>query len=301
MKAKVLVALCLCAALLAACGEEGGAGGSDGSGSNSGDSTASDFQESFEGAKAYPVFISSELVVGENRFLVGLLDDNDAPIGDPGISVSIAFYDLQGGQARRTERSELDFIPIEPGSRGVYVTHPTFDRPGQWGAEVSIKGQGIDESLKGSFEVRESSTTPPLGGRAPSSDTPTADDVSDLSEISSDPKPDPRFYEKSVAEALEDGDPFVLAFATPKFCQTAACGPALDVVRGVSKDYQKMTFIHVEPYKNLNDIGNVVASVQEWGLPSEPYIFAVDSKGKVRAKFEGVVGADELRSSLDSL
>ena len=296
MMGRSLVALFLCAALLAACGEEGDGGGR----SSSGDSSASDFQQSFEGAEAYPVFISSEVVVGKNRFLVGLLDDNDAPIGDPGISVSIAFFDLQGGEATLHDRAKLDFIPIEPGSRGVYVAHPTFDRAGKWGAEVSIKGPGIDERLRGSFDVRETSTTPPLGSEAPSSDTPTADDVSDLSEISTDPKPDPRFYEKSVAEALKDGDPFVLAFATPKFCQTAACGPALDVVKSVSKDYPRVTFIHVEPYKNLNDIGNVVPSVQEWGLPSEPFIFAVDSEGKVRAKFEGVVGADELRSALDS-
>jgi hypothetical protein len=297
MKRQVFVALCLCGALVAACGE--GDGGADPGGS--GGSSATEFQQSFEGAEAYPVFISSELVVGENRFLVGLLDDNDAPIGDPEINVSIAFYDLQGGEARETERSELDFIPIEPGSRGVYVTHPTFDRPGTWGAEVSIEGPGIDESLKGSFDVKESGTTPALGAPAPASDTPTSADVDDLSKISTDPKPDPRFYQKSVAEALEEGDPFVLAFATPKFCQTAACGPALDVVKGVSHDYPKVTFIHVEPYKNLDEIGNVVPSVEDWGLPSEPFIFVVDSKGKVAAKFEGVVGDDELRKALGSL
>jgi hypothetical protein len=295
MMGRTFAALCLIAALLGACGD-----GNDG-GERPAGSGGPDFRDSFEGAEAYPVFISSEVVVGENRFLVGLLDDNDAPIGDRKIDVSIAFFDLSGESARETERAEMDFISLEPGSRGVYVTHPTFDHPGTWGAEVTIDGRGIDEELKGSFEVKESSTTPPLGSPAPPSDTPTSDDVGDLAEISTDPKPDPRFYEKSVAEALKDGDPFVLVFATPKFCQTAACGPALDVVKGVSEDFERVTFIHVEPYKNLDDIGNPVASVLEWGLPSEPYIFVVDDNGEVAAKFEGVVGAGELRAALDDL
>jgi hypothetical protein len=296
VKMKILALVVLCVALVAACGEDDG--GADPSAP--GGSSASEFQQSFEGAKAYPVFISSELVVGENRFLVGLLDENDAPIGDPSIDVAITFYDLVAGEPKETEHTELDFIPMDR-SRGVYVTHPTFDRAGTWGAAVSIQGSGIDEELKGNFEVRESGTTPAIGAPAPASDTPTSADVDDLSEISTDPKPDPRFYEKSVTEALDDGDPFVLAFATPKFCQTAACGPALDVVQGVAKDYPKVTFIHVEPYKNLDEIGNVVPSVQEWGLPSEPYIFVVDSKGNVAAKFEGIVGDKELRTALDSL
>jgi hypothetical protein len=295
MKRKAFAGLCLTAALLGACGQ------SDDRATKASGPGESGFRDSFEGAEAYPVFISSEVVVGENRFLVGLLDDNDAPIGDRQIDVSIAFYDLRGESARETERAEMDFISLEPGSRGVYVTHPTFDHPGTWGAEVTIDGRGIDEELKGSFEVKESSTTPALGTPAPSSDTPTSDDVGDLAEISTDPDPDPRFYEKSVAEALKDGDPFVLVFATPKFCQTAACGPALDVVKGVSEDFQKVTFIHVEPYENLDDIGNPVASVLEWGLPSEPYIFVVDARGEVAAKFEGVVSAGELRTALDDI
>jgi hypothetical protein len=259
------------------------------------------FNTPYKDAKAFPVFISSEIVVGENRFLVGLLDENDAPIGVPAIDVRISFFDLREGSAEPTSQKDMGFIWTIPGERGVYVTNAAFDHPGEWGAEVSIEGKGIDERLRGSFLVKKNPSTPGIGDAAPSVDTPTSGDVGDLSEISTDTHPDPRFYRLSVKEALDAGKPFVLTFATPKFCQTAVCGPTLDVVKGVARDFPRMTFIHVEPYQDLNNIGEVVPAVVEWGLESEPWVFVVDGEGVVRAKFEGVLGPGELRRALRTL
>ena len=94
-----------------------------------------DATESFEqpptDAAAYPVFVSSELAVGENRFLVGLLDDNDAPIGDPSIEVSVAFYDLQRSATEPVDETRMDFLESIPGERGLYVTEATFDQAGE--------------------------------------------------------------------------------------------------------------------------------------------------------------------------
>jgi hypothetical protein len=42
-----------------------------------------------------------------------------------------------------------------------------------------------------------------------------------------------------------------------------------------------------------------VPATVEWGLPTEPYIFVVDSAGRVTAKFEGVASDDELRAAAD--
>ena len=39
----------------------------------------------------------------------------------------------------------------------------------------------------------------------------------------------------------------------------------------------------------------------EWGLPTEPWVFVVDAKGKVAAKFEGMAYPDELTAALDAL
>lgn len=258
--------------------------------------SASRFGGAFADAEAYPVFASSEVVVGENRFLVGLLDSNDAPIGSAAIDMHIEFYDLAASETEPVFGTDMEFIETIPGARGLYMTMAEFDSAGRWGAEVSITGDGFDETVNAAFDVTAQGTTPPLGAKAPPSDTLTGDDVKDLSEISTDEHPDPDFYRLSVKEALAADQPFVLTFATPKFCQSAVCAPTLNIVKRAAKDVRGVNFIHVEPYDNLDDPANLepVKAVREWGLPSEPWVFVVDAKGRVVAKFEGTVTEKEL-------
>ena len=254
-------------------------------------------------ADAYPVLVSSEIVVGENRFLVGVLNGEDAPIGSPDIEVAADFFLLEESSTDPVTSADFEFIETVTGERGLYVSYVAFDEPGRWGAEVAISGDGIDERVKVAFDVLESGKTPEIGARAPSLDTPTADDVKKLSEITTDAHPDRDFYELSIADALEAGRPFVVVFATPKFCTSAVCGPTLDIVKEVSPAFPKINFLHVEVYTNLDDPSDlkVVPAVNKWGLPTEPWVFVVDARGRVAAKYEGTVGATELEAELESL
>jgi hypothetical protein len=291
-----ILILCLVAVVGAACGSDGGApqpGASDGS----------RFGGAFADAKAYPVFASSEVVVGENRFLVGLLDTNDAPIGSAGITMHIAFYDLAESETEAVFESDMEFIETIPGERGLYKTTATFDSAGRWGAEVSVAGDGLDETVNAAFDVAESGTTPAIGDPAPPSDSLTADDVAELSEITTDPEPDATLYELSIEDALKQRKPFVVVFSTPKFCTSQVCGPTLNIVKSVAADLPKVRFIHVEVYKNLDDPSNLlpVPAVSEWGLPSEPWVFVVDARGLVAAKYEGTVTGGELAEALETL
>lgn len=282
--------------LLAACG-------GDGAGPAPGASDGSRFGGPFADAKAYPVFASSEVVVGENRFLVGLLDENDAPIGSDDISMHIAFYDLAESETEPVFERDMEFIETIPGERGLYKTTAEFDAAGQWGAEVSVTGDSLDETVNAAFDVASRPTTPAIGERVPPSDTLTADDADKLTEITTDPDPEPAFYEVSIEDAVKAGEPFVVVFSTPKFCTSQVCGPTLDIVKSVADDSSGVRFIHVEVYKNLDDPGNLlpVDAVTEWKLPSEPWVFVVDAKGKLAAKFEGTVTAQELTDSLKAL
>ena len=265
--------------------------------------TGSEFGGAFADAEAYPVFASSEVVVGENRFLAGLLDSNDAPIGSADIAMHITFYALDESETEPVFDTAMRFIETIPGERGLYVTNATFDSAGRWGAEVTVTGDGLDETVKAEFDVAGSGTTPVIGAPAPASDTPTADDVNKLSAISTDPHPDPEFYELSVKDAIAAKDPFVLVFSTPKFCTSQVCGPTLNIVKKASRDFPNVNFIHVEVYTNLDDPANLkpVRAVREWGLPSEPWVFVVDAKGLVAAKYEGTVTATELDEALSAL
>lgn len=288
----------LAALLVASC-----SGGTEEPNDETTDASPEEFSESFGDAEVYPVFVSSELTVGSNRFIIGLLDGQDAPVNNPDIDVTVDFYDLKEPEARPSGSADFNYVESVPGKRGVYVSTVEFDAPGEWGAEVHLSGGGVDESLRGSFDVKKDSSTPSLGEAVPPSDTLTAADAKNLAEISTDTKPNPAFYKLSIAEAVKAKRPFVVAFATPKFCASATCGPTLDIVKGVADEFPAVNFLHVEPYDNLDkpDQLKPIPAVGEWGLPSEPWVFVVDADGKLLAKYEGVISPDELREELSSL
>ena len=282
-------------ALLAAC-----AGGS--STEPSGSSEGS-FSGDFSDVEAYPVFVSSEIVVGRNRFLVGLLSgENDAPIASPRIDMSISFYNLARSATTPDSTKKMDFVWTQKPRTGLYVEEVAFDTAGRWGAEVKVNGEGIHETVRAGFDVAEEASTPAVGERPPPVDTPTAGDVRRLSAISTDSNPNPRFYRVSIAEALRSGRPSVIVFATPKFCESATCAPTLDIVKRISRGFPDMNFIHVEPYElPIDNERKVVPAARAWGLPTEPWVFVVDSKGRMAAKFEGIVGAPELERALKKI
>lgn len=108
---------------------------------------------------------------------------------------------------------------------------------------------------------------------------------------------------RSIAQALEPGQkPLVAAFATPALCTSATCGPELDAVLQLAKTYgEQANFIHVEIYQYPFDGSKVAAAVDEWHLPSDPWIFMIDRTGVVRDRFEGAAPFEELEPALKLL
>ncbi|MGH8947043.1 MAG: thioredoxin family protein, partial [Acidimicrobiia bacterium] len=142
-----------------------------------------------------------------------------------------------------------------------------------------------------------------LGDEAPQSNTRTSADHP-LEQITSDPDPNPRFYEMSVAEAVSSG-PSVIVFATPAWCSSQTCGPLLDQVGELSADYPGLNFVHVEIYEDIHvdstDQLKAVPAVVDWGLPSEPWVFVTNGEGVVTRAFEGAASDTELRAAFDEV
>lgn len=303
MKRMLVTCMLVPALLLAACG------GGDEGGSVTGADCRQRIEDSTftaavpEDAQAYGLVVNSDLSVGSNRLLVGVLNDADAPIGSPEMDVSMKLFDICRSTEEPVASTDTEFIwTIEP-VQGVFVGSAEFAREGKYGAEISIRGGGVDETVRTSFDVKPQPSTPAIGAPAPTSDSKTAEDVKGLGELTTDPKPDPSLYKLSIAEAVAAKEPFVLVFSTPKFCTSAVCGPTLDIVKSVAPEHPDVNFLHVEVYElpaDVNDL-QIVPAVQEWGLPSEPWVFVVDADGSVAAKFEGGIGADELDASLQDL
>ena len=93
-----------------------------------------------------------------------------------------------------------------------------------------------------------------------------------------------------------------MAFATPAFCTSALCGPELDTVLKLRDAYaNRVNFIHVEIYQYPFEEQHTAKTVDEWHLPSEPWVFTVDREGVVRDRFEGSAPREEIVPSVQAL
>jgi hypothetical protein len=262
-----------------------------------------------------PIPVSTELVVGPNRLLVNLIDQKNEPLAAQTLPVEFKLYNLAADPAQAKIDQPGTYLPTIPGRPGLYRLSPSFDAAGDWGLEaIASEPDGTKRTGRMVFSVQQTGSTPALGAPAPTSPTPTATTPAQIATVSSDTSPDPDFYKISEPDALAAHKPFVLIFATPAFCQSATCGPTLNLVKSVAANYKdKLTFIHVEPYKLQTVNGQLqpvfseqnlpipVDATNIWGLTTEPYIFVVGADGKVAAKFEGIASDQELRAAFDQV
>ena len=227
----------------------------------------------------------------------------------------MTLYDLGRDGANPVQSTTGAFVWGIENVRGFFVANVTFPEAGQWGVEfTTARGSTAPEKIRVTFDVGVSSPVVRVGGKAPASDTPTAATVGgDLAKLSTDTNPDPAFYTTSVKDALANHKPFVLIFATPKFCTSAQCGPTLDRLKPLAAQFPTVAFIHVEPYelafanRSLQPVLDAKGQLQatpivvNWGLLSEPWVFVVDRNGIVTGSFEGVVSVDEITAAANAV
>jgi hypothetical protein len=265
-------------------------------------------------ASVIPLLISPQNAVGDRRFLFSLVDPStNQPVAAPDREVDVRFLPPAGG--RPIDAGQATFVWGIENERGVYVSPVEFTTGGDWAAEFTTQGlRGANETVRVDFPVADNASAVAVGEPAPASDTPTADDVGgQLERISTDTDPLPAFYEQSIADALAAGEPFAIVFATPKFCQTAQCGPTLERIKPFVERHPEVTFIHVEPYRlvwqedqlqpELDDQNQLqtVPAVDEYGILAEPWVYVVDRDGIVRGSFELIFADEELTQALDAV
>ena len=255
-----------------------------------------------------PVPGNSELVVGPQRFAVALEHEDEGPLlGDAGAAVRVAFF---YGEELRTE-AELAFTWAIPDEIGFWTADVTFDQAGQWSADVLVSQDGDESLVTFEFPVAEESAFPNVGDAAIPSENLTLSEEPNIKKLSTSPDPEPAFYELTIAQALENDRPIVITFATPAFCETRFCGPVVENVKVVWRDFgEQVDFIHVEPFE-LDDEGQLVVSDEggrvaveatlEWRLRSEPWIFIVGADGTITKRFEGAASPDQIAEALEEL
>jgi len=264
---------------------------------------------------------TSELAVGENRFAFGLLKDGKL-LADA--TVAVRTYDIRAEQARLTAHTPALYHALEvveqgnhvhvhpDGTRhvhhgatdvqGIYVAALTFEWPGAWGLEVlATRPNGSVETARLSVNALQASRVPRPGTPAPRSRNLVAADVGDLSQIDSSEPPDPRLHQTRIADAIAQGKPQVIVFASPRLCTSRVCGPVVDIVRTLIPTYgDRVAFIHQEVWQR-GASQEFAPTMVEWNLRSEPWIFVVDGQGMIRASFEGLTTRREVETALRSV
>ena len=190
--------------------------------------------------------------------------------------------------------------PAEGDVTSIYVVDLTVSRPGEyWLVAEPVAGRPVQAI--GSIQVKPRTASVAVGAKAPRSRTPTlASTQGDVAALTTASPPDRALLRHSVADSLAAHVPFVLTFATPRYCTSRTCGPVVDVVERVRRRFERrgIRFIHVEVFRDNNPSLGYNRWMKEWHLQTEPWVFLVRRSGTIAAKFEGSVSVAELTAAV---
>lgn len=312
MRHAAIIALSLTVAVLAA-----GCGGGGNEGSGTTDTQAAETTEGSggqtvtapgwaapllgkAGSEGAAVMASSDFAIGSNRVSFLLVRADNSLIT---ARVADVFYRTTPDGPTKKALARLVRIGVDTASAGkdevkqIYVANLELPKAGkQW---IVIQPRGVAFQGFQILDVKATPTAIAVGDKAPSSSNPTLA-TKPASKLTTSRPPDTGLLRYSVAESLKSHMPFVVAFATPAFCQSRTCGPTVDVVDEVRKRFESkgIRFIHIEIYEDNVPGNGVNRWVSEWKLPTEPWVFVVDRAGVVRDRFEGAVSVAELEQSI---
>lgn len=129
--------------------------------------------------------------------------------------------------------------------------------------------------LSAACDLRAGSGVLRVGTKAPAVVTKTLGDVGgDFARITTYRYPDARMYRYSVHEAMLQGKPILLEFATPGHC--TVCDNQLQMLKGLLSEYEsKVVFLHMDQYQNPQ-------AFKTFRVMGDPWTFVIDSQGVVQ-------------------
>jgi hypothetical protein len=253
----------------------------------------------------------SVLQPGRNRVAFAMFDRARRQIGD----TPTALYTARGDGTDVRGPFMARYLPLETEPRfrsrtttgdadsahSIYVASAQFREPGKYQllGVAQLDGRLVGASPV-TVSVSRGSRPPEVGERAPRTHTPTrASAGGDLGSIDTRVPPD-TMHELDLTSVL-GRRPVMLLFATPGLCPSRICGPVADIVEQLKSQHSHdAAFIHVEIYNGNRPEAGQRPAVRAYGLPSEPWLFAIDRSGRVKARIEGAFSLDEARRALDA-
>jgi hypothetical protein len=249
--------------------------------------------------------------LGKDRFAFGVFTLGKEQISDAEVAIYAAPGNDLNGPARGPFPARIEDLTTEPAfvarstaadpdaAKVVYVSEIPLRKPGAWSFGALVKdGSDYGGSLLPTPSmVGQFADIPAVGEAAPRISTPTADEVVDIAEIDTRVPPD-SMHDVDYADVIGE-KPIVLLFATPALCQSRVCGPVVDIAEQAKREVgDQAAFIHMEVY-NDNDLNKGPRPQMEaFNLPTEPWLFVIDSEGMIRTRIEGGFSVQEVEAAV---
>lgn len=237
-----------------------------------------------------------QLVDQPNPFVFGLFTMEQEPVAEADAQL---YAVPAGGEPAGPWPATPSGADVPPGA--LYTVDAEFTATGLYELVV-VTADGRAGVVAVEVRDSDSSVLPAPGQQAQSVATPTSEDDLGYDRLCTRSGEPCGMHDASLDQALERGTPVVALFATPAFCQTAVCGPTVEVVDQVRRDHfagDDVTFVHIEIFADAGEtLGDPVLA---WNLPTEPWMFVIDDGGTIVRRADGplLVIADEVRSLID--
>jgi hypothetical protein len=213
------------------------------------------------------------------------------------LSGDVTFTISQDG----TELGTVDVAPRMDGVPRAYLPVTfTFPTPGLYDLTATYDGSELDSTIE---VVDAARVGPPVvGEQLPPVDSPTTERALMVDPLCSRVPACP-FHSVNLQDAVGQGKPIVMLIATPAYCQTAVCGPVLDLVMAATEGRTDLNVLHEEVYQNpkgqrdLND-AQLAPVPDAYDLRFEPVLYITDRTGKIVARADVTVDRGELTELL---
>jgi len=184
--------------------------------------------------------------------------------------------------------------------RRYYALAVTLDE-GVYQVRSSVDGTPLDFN----FQIQAAAEIPLVqpGDPLPSVVTPTTDDDQGVTPICTRLPDACSFHDQTLEAALTTGQPTALLISTPQFCQTAVCGPVLDILLGLAEEFPGLQYVHAEVFENPGEGVSAGAAttdaVNAFGLSFEPSFYVADGSGALVERLDFIFAEEEMRAALE--
>lgn len=253
------------------------------------------------------------LSYGTLRFRVAYTGPADAPLEQPEpVAVAPARYIPTPGTPAGEGQQPVLTQPSE--ARGVYEARDLrFDRSGIYVVQVEADVAGLGPlSAQATFSVADEPALPAPGDHAPRTENLTLRSKGvppaaiDSGYVVEGRIPDPELHRWTIARAIREGRPAVVAFATPAFCISRFCGPVVSALQDLARRYpDRAVYIHVEIWKDYDRQVVNEAAARWLTLPDgslvEPWLYLIGPDGVIVDRWGSLWDPAEVAAELEAL